>query len=163
MTQNGLCMNLQLTLWWVIELQGEGNLLVFVFSGGLTVSCNSVKAGLLPGRYHPTAAVFVWWITNRACCELNSRCLNFLTSSSRWWLQMKNFGFLVISGPVRWIKVDVEVMWLNFPPFMAGDWSQECLSQERFSLNTCWWALLSGSVFWNSAAWCSNAKNKKKN
>ena len=52
---------------------------------------------------------------------------------------------------------------IPFLLFMASDLSQERLSKERSSLNTCWWALVSGRIFWNSAAWCSYTEYKKIN
>lgn len=123
--------------------------------------CHSVKAGLLPGCYQPTAAVFVWWITNRVCFGYNFLCLD-LTSSSRWWYWVEEFSFLVISEPVWWIKADVEVMRPKFP-FLWQVIDLRSICRRR----ACLWTHVGGrwcpAVFWNSVAWCSYTEYKKKN
>lgn len=89
-------------------------------------------------------------------------CLYFLTSSSRWWLSVWEFSFLVISEPVWWIKVYMEVMWLN-SPFL---WQVIDLRSICFRRNTLWthvggrWCL---AVLWNSQAWCIYTDYKKRN
>lgn len=111
-----------------------------------TVLCNTVGDGSLPGCDGPTAAaVFVWWITNRVCCEYNSslslRSLSYISIQKMivsWRIQF--------SCDHRTCLVDQSGRGGNvakFSPFMAGDWSLEYLSHWRFSLNTCWWVLLS--------------------
>lgn len=84
------------------------------------VICTRVTAGPLPGCYRQAAAVLVGWITNRACCQCNSPCLGFLTSSSRWWLSIVGIHFylfffiLMISETCLRIKVYVDMMRWDF-------------------------------------------------
>lgn len=120
------------------------------FSCVLTVLCKSVKAGSVPVCDQPTAAVFVWWITNRVCWEYNSLCLNFWTSSSTMTtVSSMTMSLLGISQSVWWIKVNVEAIYFFL---MAGDICVRCSLWTRADGR--WWP----AVHWNSEAWCSCIK-----
>lgn len=128
-----------------------------VFICVLRVICTRVTAGPLPGCYRQAAAVLVGWITNRACCQCNSPCLGFLTSSSRRWLSIVGIHFFIyLFFLFLWSQKPVcgsKYTWIwcdgIFSLLMAGDWSQECWSHRRFS-----WTHVGGrccpASFWRS-------------